>query len=161
MKIPIRFTLNGRPATAEVLIDGGALCVLRDHFKRTGVKEGCGVGECGACTIVVDGKAVNACLMPGPALDGKTVWTVEGLSAGGGLHPLQQSFIQRHAVQCGYCTPGMLMSAWALLQENPAPTPGEVTEAISGNLCRCTGYVQIVSAVLDAARKTSGENGDT
>ncbi len=114
----------------------------------TGTKEGCGIGECGACTILVDAKAVNACLMLAPQLDGRDVLTVEGLADGRGFHPLQEAFSVHGAVQCGFCTPGVLMSAKALLDRNPHPDRAEVVEALSGNLCRCTGYQQIVEAVM-------------
>jgi carbon-monoxide dehydrogenase small subunit len=125
------------------------------------VKEGCGIGECGACTIIVNGLAVNSCLMAAARLDGAVVETTEGLADGDKLHPLQESFIQHNAIQCGFCTPGVLMSAKALLAENPEPTRQEIRKALAGNLCRCTGYQQIVDAVADASKtmraKTDGE----
>lgn len=149
----IAFTLNGSPV--ELLVDPARslLEVLRQELGQTGTKEGCGRGECGACTVLLDNRAVNSCLVPVGKVQGRSVLTVEGLSRGQDLHPLQEAFIEAGAVQCGFCTPGMLLSAYALLLENPSPTPGEVREAISGNLCRCTGYVQIVEAVLAAAAK--------
>ena len=126
---------------------------LREIFELTGAKEGCGVGECGACTVLVDGDAVNACLFPIPEISGKSVTTVEGLAApDGALHPLQKSFLDHNGVQCGFCTSGMLMSAKALLDHNPDPTEEEIRTGIAGNFCRCTGYVQIVEAVQTAAK---------
>jgi carbon-monoxide dehydrogenase small subunit len=130
--------------------------VLREQLGLKGTKEGCGIGECGACTILVDGLAVDSCLMPAPKLDGRKVETVEGLRQGEALHPLQEAFLSKGAVQCGYCTPGMLMSAKALLDRNPDPERNELVEALSGNLCRCTGYVQILEAAEEAA-KTLGK----
>ena len=129
-----------------------ALAVLREQLGLKGTKEGCGIGECGACTILVDGLAVDSCLMLAPKLDGRKVETVEGLRQGEALHPLQEAFLSKGAVQCGYCTPGMLMSAKALLDQNPNPERKELVGALSGNLCRCTGYVQILEAVEEAAK---------
>jgi carbon-monoxide dehydrogenase small subunit len=131
-----------------------ALDVLRDLLGLTGTKEGCGRGECGACTILLDGEPVNACLLYAAKLQGRNVLTVEGLAPSGGavgLHPLQEAFLEEGAVQCGYCTPGMLLSAKALLDRVPRPTVPEIEEALSGNLCRCTGYAKIVKAVQRAA----------
>jgi aerobic carbon-monoxide dehydrogenase small subunit len=150
--VEITFQLNGKTITLEVNPSDSALSVLRDRLGLTGTKEGCGIGECGACTILVNGLAVDSCLMLSGQLDGRKVETVEGLASGSSLHSLQQKFIAHGAVQCGFCTPGVLMSAKALLDTNGNPTRGEVVEALSGNLCRCTGYVQIVEAVEDAAR---------
>ena len=150
--IHISFTLNGEAVTADVPPTWTLLKTLREYFELTGVKEGCGEGECGACTVIVDGNAVNSCLYPAPEIEGRSVETVEGIAAPDGtLHPLQQSFIDNNGVQCGYCTSGMLMSAKALLDKNPNPTEEEIRLAISGNLCRCTGYVQIVESVQRAA----------
>jgi len=150
--VEITFQLNGKAITLEVSPSDSALSVLRDRLGLTGTKEGCGIGECGACTILVNGLAVDSCLMLAGQLDGRKVETVEGLAMGSSLHPLQQKFIAHGAVQCGFCTPGVLMSAKALLENKADPTRGEVVEALSGNLCRCTGYAQIVEAVEDAAR---------
>ena len=152
-KVPVSFTLNGDAVTAEIPVTWNLLKTLREAFELTGAKEGCGIGECGACTVLVDGNAVNACLFPVPEIEGKTVTTIEGLAAGDGtLHPLQKSFLENNGVQCGFCTSGMLMSAKALLDQNPDPTEEEIRTCIAGNLCRCTGYVQIVEAVQAAAK---------
>ena len=149
---PLRFTLNGEEKSLDIEPGISALELIRDKLDLKGTKEGCGIGECGACTVVVDGKAVNACLMFAAQLDGRDVSTIEGLSGEEELHPIQQSFIEHHAVQCGFCTPGILMSTRALLEENPQPERGEIVKAVSGNLCRCTGYQSIISAI-DAAAK--------
>ncbi|EFK07483.1 putative carbon-monoxide dehydrogenase (acceptor), small subunit [delta proteobacterium NaphS2] len=155
--IPIRFTLNGDKVSIEAGAHETALTVIRERLSLKGTKEGCGMGECGACTILVDGKSVNACLMAAPQLEGRTVMTVEGLGREGKLHPLQEAFLEHHGVQCGFCTPGLLMSAQSLILETPRPTHKQVVEAISGNLCRCTGYQQIVDAIQYGADKTGGE----
>jgi carbon-monoxide dehydrogenase small subunit len=149
----LEFTLNGEAVAANVGPDRTLLWLLREHFGLTGAKEGCGVGECGACTVLLDGEAVNACLVLAGKVHGRSVTTIEGLGGPEALHPLQQAFIDRHAVQCGFCTPGMLLSAKALLDRNPRPTRQEIRTALSGNLCRCTGYVQIVDAVFAASRE--------
>lgn len=153
--VRIRFSLNGQ--THERQIPAGITVVqfLRDHLKLKGTKEGCGIGECGTCTIQVDGKAANACLMLAAQLDGRDVWTVEGLGDAKKLHPIQEAFLKHHAVQCGYCTPGLLMSTKALLEENHNPDRETIARAVAGNLCRCTGYQQILSAIEDAARQPS------
>lgn len=149
----IDFKLNGRDYSLEVRDDMRLLDFLREELKLTGTKEGCGEGECGACTVIIDGKAVNSCLVLVPEIDGREVITVEGLERDGRLHPLQESFIEKGAIQCGFCTPGMLMSAKALLDRNPDPSDEEIMEAIEGNLCRCTGYYKIVQAIRAAAEK--------
>lgn len=149
----IDFKVNGRDYSLEVREDMRLLDFLREELKLTGTKEGCGEGECGACTVIIDGKAVNSCLVLVPEIDGRKVITVEGLERDGRLHPLQESFIEKGAVQCGFCTPGMLMSAKALLDGNADPSDEEIMEAIEGNLCRCTGYYKIVQAIRDAAGK--------
>lgn len=155
--IPIQFTVNGEKVSLEVAADETALQALRDGLKLKGTKEGCGIGECGACTIVVDGKSMNACLMLAAQLHGREVLTVEGLREDSELHPIQQAFMDHHAVQCGFCTPGLLMSSHALLRENPHPDRREIIDGISGNLCRCTGYQQIVTAIEDAGKRLGKE----
>ncbi len=152
-KITVSFTLNGDSVEADVPVTWTLLHTLREVFELTGAKEGCGVGECGACTVLVDGDPVNACLFPIPEIEDKVVTTIEGLAAKDGtLHPLQKAFLENNGVQCGFCTSGMLMSAKALLDHNPDPTEDEIRTAIAGNFCRCTGYVQIVEAVQMAAK---------
>ena len=143
--------LNGEEVSIQIRADALLLDVLRDQLGLMGTKEACGQGECGACTVLLDGQPVTSCLVPALKAQGREVMTVEGLASGGELHPLQKAFIEHGAVQCGYCTPGMLMSAKALLDRNPHPTEEEVKEAISGNICRCTGYVKIVEAIKAAA----------
>ncbi len=147
----LTFHINGKACEAELDPSMRLVDALRDVFGLVGTKEGCGEGECGACTIIVDGNAVNSCLMlAGQAADSEIV-TIEGLSPEGELNRLQQAFVDAGAVQCGFCTPGMIMSAKALLDKNPRPTEGEIKVALSGNLCRCTGYAKIVKAVQIAA----------
>ena len=150
------FTLNGEEKSLDIPPGISALELLRDVLGQKGTKEGCGIGECGACTVVIDGKAVNACLMFAAQLDGCDVLTVEGLSQDDRMHPIQQSFAEHHAVQCGFCTPGVLMSTLALFGENPQPSRKEIVKALAGNLCRCTGYQSIISAINDAANKCRG-----
>jgi carbon-monoxide dehydrogenase small subunit len=150
----VRFTVNGDPVTARAEASWSLLRVLRDELKLKGTKEGCGVGECGACTVILDGAAVNACLFPAFEAEGKQVTTIEGLSSpDGSLHPLQQAFVEKGAVQCGYCTPGMVLSAKALLDRVPRPTEEQIRTALAGNLCRCTGYAQILEAVRSVAEE--------
>lgn len=151
MKHKISFTVNGEKVQMEVEANKTLLRMLREDLNLTGAKEGCGAGECGSCTVIVDGKAVNSCMMLAVEADGKDIITVEGLAKNGALDPLQQSFINNAAFQCGYCTPGMLMSAKALLMRNPNPSEDDIKEAIGGNLCRCTGYKAIVDAIKEAA----------
>lgn len=151
MKNRIKITLNGTNMTVEVPAHRLLLDLLRDEIGLTGTKEGCGTGDCGACTVLLDGKPVNSCLILSGELDGAEVVTIEGLKIGPELHPVQRAFIQAGGAQCGYCTPGMLMMSKALLDENPDPTEEEIRFALSGNLCRCTGYVKIVQAVREAA----------
>lgn len=151
--VTIQFTINGENKQLDIPAGITALELIRDRLALKGTKEGCGIGECGACTIVVDGRAVNACLMFAAQLDGREVLTVEGLAQSGDLHPIQEAFTEKHAVQCGFCTPGLLMSTSALLAERPRPNRGEIVKAISGNLCRCTGYHSIMEAVEAAAEK--------
>jgi carbon-monoxide dehydrogenase small subunit len=149
--LPVELTLNGRPQRVEVEVHHTLLEVLRDQFGLTGSKECCLVGECGACTVIVDGRSVNSCLMLAVEADGHEVRTVEGLARAGELNELQQAFLDKGATQCGFCIPGQLMSAEALLERNPDPTVEEIHEALAGNLCRCAGYEQITEAVLAAA----------
>ncbi|MFN2436133.1 MAG: (2Fe-2S)-binding protein [Desulfotignum sp.] len=161
-RIPVQFTLNGKKTVKDILPEQSALQVIRDELGMKGTKEGCGIGECGACTIEVNGQAVNACLMFGVQLDGCRVMTVEGLAEDGRLHPVQEKFLAGHAVQCGFCTPGLLMSTHALLGENPEPDDNQIVQAISGNICRCTGYQQIFSSVRAAgglSDQGSGQEG--
>ena len=146
----LRFTLNDRPAEVECDPAITLLDLLRERLHLTGTKKSCGVGECGACTVIVDGDPVNSCLFLAGQVQGKTVYTVEGLAEDGELSALQKAFLEQHAVQCGFCTPGMLMSAKALLLRNPHPSEDEIRRAMSGNLCRCTGYDSIVRAVQAA-----------
>lgn len=151
--INVKFTVNNAAVEIETEPSRTLLSVLRDDLKLKGAKEACGQGDCGACVVLLDGKAVNACLVLAAQVEGKKIMTVEGLAANGQLHPLQQLFIDNWAFQCGYCTSGMLMSAYALLQNNPDPDPSEIQSAIAGNLCRCTGYHEIIEAVGEAAEK--------
>ena len=148
----IRLTVNGRQHECEVDAQTRLLDLLREDLALTGTKEGCGEGECGACTVLIDGRAVNSCLVLAVQANGKTVLTIEGLADGVALHPIQQAFVELGGVQCGFCTPGFIMSAYALLQENPSSTDEEILTALEGNLCRCTGYTKIVEAVRHAAR---------
>ena len=153
MKREISFVLNGEPVSVDVEARWTLLHLLREVLELKGTKDGCGEGECGTCTVVIDGKAVNSCLFPVMEAEGRSVTTIEGLRApDGGLHPLQKAFIEHGAVQCGYCSPGMIMSAYALLQEKAEPSDGEIKDGIEGNLCRCTGYVKIIEAIRSAAK---------
>jgi len=145
----IRTTINGRQYDLEVRPNMTLLDLLRDELGLTGTKRGCEVGECGACTVLMNGQAVNSCLVLAPQIDCQEILTVEGLADGEKLHPLQESFLDHDAVHCGFCTPGMLMSAKDLLDHTPDPSEHEVRTAISGNLCRCSGYQQIVDAIKE------------
>ena len=148
MKKKISFVLNGETLDVEIEPHLTLLHVLRETLGRTGTKEGCGMGDCGACTVLLDGAAINSCIFPAIEADGREILTIEGLAdAQGNLHPLQKAFVEHGAIQCGFCTPGMVLSAKALLDENPHPTEEEIRRAIAGNLCRCTGYAQIVEAI--------------
>ncbi|MCZ6626104.1 MAG: (2Fe-2S)-binding protein [Deltaproteobacteria bacterium] len=151
MKKKIQMTLNGKSITLEVPAHRLLLDLLRDEIGLIGTKEGCGTGDCGACTVFLDGKPVNSCLILSGELDGAELVTIEGLKIGPELHPIQKAFIQDGGAQCGYCTPGMLMMAKSFLDENLNPTDEEIRFALSGNLCRCTGYAKIVQAVQDTA----------
>ena len=153
MKQVVELKVNGR--LYEVFVEPWKILseVLREDLGLTGVKVSCNSGNCGSCTVLIDGKAVKSCLMLAPQVKGREILTIEGLSTEEGLHPLQEAFIEYFAVQCGYCTPGMILTASALLNENPHPTEEGVKKALSGNLCRCTGYVKIIEAVMAAAEK--------
>ncbi|HXV81183.1 MAG TPA: (2Fe-2S)-binding protein [Candidatus Binatia bacterium] len=159
MKNQIQFTLNGTRLSREVPNHRLLLDLLRDEIGLTGTKEGCGTGDCGACTVYLNGKPVNSCLVFSGELEGADIVTIEGLKMGAELHPIQNAFIQDGGAQCGYCTPGMLMMSKALLDENPIPTEEEIRFALSGNLCRCTGYAKIIQAVQDAAAMLRDKKG--
>ncbi len=151
--IKIKFMLNGKLVEVETNPNVTLLDLLREELRITSVKRGCEIGECGACTVLLDGKPVNSCLILAPTVDGRNIVTVEGLVRDGELHPLQEAFIEEFALQCGYCTPGVLLTAKALLDINPKPTIQEIKEALSGNLCRCGAYQQIINAILKASQK--------
>lgn len=150
----IEFTCNGEMKRVDVPADMRAIDLIRDVLGLTGTKEGCGRGECGACTILLDGKPVPSCLLYAPKLNGRKVQTIEGITEKHGkLSPIQEAFIEEGAVQCGFCTPGMILSSKALLEKNPHPSDKEIEEAISGNICRCTGYTKIIKAIKSASNK--------
>lgn len=148
----LHMKVNGKPVEIAVKPSWTLLKVLRDELGLTGTKKGCEQGDCGACTIIMNGTAVNACLVLAPQAESKEIETIEGLGTPDSLHPLQESFINQGAVQCGFCTPGMLMSSAALIRKNPAPNIDEIKLGISGNLCRCTGYSKIIRAIEDASK---------
>ena len=152
--INIRFTVNNRPYEIAVRPSQTLLDVIREDLGLTGTKEGCGLGECGACTVIMNGKTVNSCLVLAAEADGKEITTIEGLADGDRLHPVQQAFLDEGGLQCGFCTPGMIMSAKALLDENPDPTDDEIRRGIAGNLCRCTGYTKIIQSIKTASKMT-------
>jgi carbon-monoxide dehydrogenase small subunit len=149
----ISFVVNGDPKTVKAHPMERLLDVLRHELQLTGAKEGCGEGECGSCSILMDGMLVNSCLIPVLQAQGSSIVTIEGLAAGNTLHILQQTFLEHGGAQCGICTPGMILAAVHLLNENPEPTLEEIREGLSGNLCRCTGYSQIIEAVAEASRR--------
>ncbi len=158
MKRKITFTLNGSPIEVTAESQQFLLDVLRGPLRMTGTKEGCGEGECGACTVIVDGRPINSCLYPAFEAVGKRVTTIEGLMGPKNrLSVIQEAFVANGAIQCGFCTPGMILAAKALLDSNPEPSEGEIRDALSGNLCRCTGYVQIMEAVKQAAAQLKGK----
>ncbi len=149
-RVEITFTLNGKETTVRVKPYARLLDMIRDDLHLTGTKEGCAVGECGACTVIIDGKAMTSCLVPAVSVNGRSLTTIEGVADGDKLHPIQEQILAQHALQCGFCIPGFIMSAKALLDENPHATKEEIRRAISGNLCRCTGYEQLIEAIYDA-----------
>lgn len=151
--ITLKFKLNGNKVTIKTEPHIRLIDLLRDKFNLTGTKEGCGVGECGACTVLMNKMAVNSCLVLAAQVSGSEIETIESLADGELLHPLQKNFLLHGAVQCGFCTPGMVLSAYALLDKNPQPDEEEIKEAIAGNLCRCTGYKQIVDAIKTTANE--------
>jgi carbon-monoxide dehydrogenase small subunit len=148
--------VNSRAYTLNVESDALLIDVLRDQLGLTGTKKGCGTGDCGACTIIMDGKAVTSCMILAVSAEGKTITTIEGLEQNGKLHPIQTAFIEHGAIQCGFCTPGMILTAKTLLDSNPNPTEAEIRAGIAGNLCRCTGYTKIVEAIQAAAQAMNG-----
>jgi len=152
----VRFTLNGKPTALEVDSDRMLLWVLRSDLGVTGTKYGCGIGQCGACTVLVDEVAVLSCVIPVRQVQGKSVVTIEGLMQNGELHPLQKAFMENDALQCGYCTPGMILNAYSLLRRNPRPTEAEIREGMEGNLCRCGSYNRIIEAIQAAANAMGG-----
>ncbi|MBU1156969.1 MAG: (2Fe-2S)-binding protein [Proteobacteria bacterium] len=154
-KQAITLTVNGVARQALVEPNQTLTSLLRDELGLTGTKHGCGVGDCGCCTVILDNETVNSCLVLAMQAQGREVLTIEGLAKGAELHPLQQAFVDAGAIQCGFCTPGMILSAKALLERTPRPSREEITKGLSGNLCRCTGYEKIVEAVQDAADKMS------
>jgi len=152
-KVTINFTVNDDRETREAIVGQTLLKFIREELHLTGTKEGCEIGECGACTVLLDGKPVNSCLVLAVELDGKELVTIEGVSKNGELDKLQQAFIDKFAFQCGYCTPGMIMASKALLDRNPNPTDEDINEALSGNLCRCGAYQEIREAIKASAKK--------
>jgi carbon-monoxide dehydrogenase small subunit len=156
-KKKIQFTLNGQPHELSVQPWKTLLQLIREDLKLTGTKEGCGHGECGSCTVLMEGKTVNSCLVPAVEADNKEIITIEGLSTGETLHPIQEAFVSHSGMQCGFCTPGMIMSAKVLLDSNHDPSEDEIREGIAGNFCRCTGYTKIIESVSAAAEAMKGE----
>jgi carbon-monoxide dehydrogenase small subunit len=157
MKQLMRFNVNGVPYEEEIDHRRTLLEMLRENFGLLGTHKGCDEGQCGACTVLIDGKEVNSCLMLAASVQGKEITTIEGLAEGEKLHPVQEAFVESGAIQCGFCTPGMIMVTKGFLDKNPQPTEEGAKRAISGNLCRCTGYFQIIDAVLKAAEKMKKE----
>lgn len=153
----ISFTLNGAEIRMETAPDRRVVDILREDLGLTGTKEGCGTGECGACTIFLDGVTKLSCLMIAAQIDGREIVTIEGMAQSGGLHPVQKAFVDSGAVQCGFCTPGMVMAGAALLEQNHAPSDDAIRTALSGNLCRCTGYQKIVDGIRQCSREMQGE----
>ena len=151
MKQIVKLNVNGSEEEKAVHTHHTLLQVLRDEYKLFGAREGCGIGMCGACTVLLDGKPVSSCLLLAPLAEGKEITTIEGISAPGKLHPIQQAFWDQHGLQCGFCTPGMMLTTYVLLKQNPNPAEADIREGLSGNLCRCTGYQNIVKAVRQAS----------
>ena len=156
-KTTVRMQVNGKAVQVDAFPMARLLDILREELQLTGTKEGCGEGECGACSVLLDGKLVNSCLVPVAQAEGAAITTVEGLETKAGLHPVQETFVEWGGAQCGICTPGMVMAAVALLEKNADPSEAEIREALAGNLCRCTGYTKIFASVQKAARIVRGE----
>lgn len=154
----INIKVNGKSYTRDISEDMRLLDLIRDELQLTGTKEGCGEGECGACTVIMDGVTVNSCMVMAFQANGKEITTIEGMEDENGLHPIQKAFLEEGAVQCGFCIPGMILSAKALLDKNPKPSRQEIKEGISGNLCRCTGYNKIVDSIEKASHYIEGED---
>ena len=152
----IKFTLNGKPCEVAVKPWRTLLEMLREDLQLTGVKEGCGEGECGSCTVIMNGKSVNSCLVPAMEADNQEIVTIEGLADGDNLHPIQRAFMDKAGMQCGFCTPGMIMSAKVLLEKTPNPSEEEIREGISGNFCRCTGYTKIIESIQAVSETVKG-----
>jgi len=159
MKMFVQLVVNGETVESAVEPNRTLLEFLREDLGLTGTKHGCGVGDCGACTVILDGKPVNSCLVLAVQAQGRDVLTIEGLADNGKLHPIQQAFVDKGAIQCGFCSPGMILAAKALLEDSPKPTELEIRTAMSGNLCRCTGYQKIVEAIQEAAVSLLGNGG--
>jgi carbon-monoxide dehydrogenase small subunit len=159
-KLILELTINGKKRKMETTASTRLLDLIRDDLHLTGTKEGCGKGECGACTVIMNGELVASCLVLAPQADGAVITTIEGLGDDKSLDPVQEAFVETGAVQCGFCTPGMILSAKKLLEENPHPTEEEIKRGISGNLCRCTGYQKIFDAIRLAADRLSGRSGE-
>lgn len=157
----IKLKVNGYVHELMVKPHQTLLDILRDNLQLTGTKEGCGLGECGACTVLMNGKPVNSCLILALEADGAEILTIEGLAQEGNLHPVQKAFVEKGAIQCGFCTPGMVMATVELLNENPKPSKEEIRKGLIGNLCRCTGYIKIIEAVEEAAQKMIEGRGRT
>ena len=155
-EVTISFKLNGKDYTLTVPTNTTLLQIIRDKVKLTGTKRGCDKGECGACTVIFNGKIVDSCLVLAPKVDGANITTVEGIGTFDNPHPIQKAFVEEGAVQCGFCTPGFVVSSYALLSNKPKPTEEEIREGLSGNLCRCTGYIKIIEAVKKASEELNG-----
>ncbi|HZK39977.1 MAG TPA: (2Fe-2S)-binding protein [Atribacterota bacterium] len=156
-KLEIEFTINGKKRSLSVKANDLLINIIRNDLFLTGSKYGCGIGECGACTVLLDGEPVLSCLTLAATVDGKEITTIEGLAKGNELHPMQIAFLKNAAVQCGFCTPSMILTATALLKENPNPTEDEIRDYMRGNICRCTGYIQIVKAIKACAEGEENE----